>query len=94
MGGIKFDSEKPRWDLLPLDLLEPVVRVLTMGARKYSAENWKAVPEAPKRYYSALMRHLSAWQAGEKIDPESGETHLSHAICNLVFLEWFDREEK
>jgi ribosomal protein L32 len=94
MDGIKFDSDKPRWDLLPLDLIEPVVRVLTMGAKKYADDNWKIVPDARKRYFSALMRHLTAWQSGEKVDPESGESHIAHAICNLIFLEWLDGEPK
>ena len=90
MDGVKFDQEKPRWDLLELSLIEPAVRVLTMGASKYAPENWKHVPDAKARYFAALMRHLTAWQSGEAMDPESGESHLAHAICCLVFLTWFE----
>ncbi len=92
--GRKFDTEKPRWDLLPLDVLEPMIRVLGFGARKYGVENWKQLSDGRRRYYAALMRHLKAWQAGERADPESGESHLAHALCCLVFLSWSERQGK
>ena len=88
--GIKFDKEKEQWHLLPLDVLRSVVRVLMEGARKYAPDNWKFV--TPKeRYFDACLRHLTAWQSGEKIDNETGESHLAHAICCLIFLLWHDK---
>lgn len=36
------------------------------------------------------MRHLTAWWGGEKSDPESGEHHLAHLGCCVIFLLWFD----
>ncbi len=41
----KHDTEKARWDLLPMDAVSPVVDVLTFGAKKYAPDNWKTVPE-------------------------------------------------
>jgi len=35
-NGVKFDADKLRYDLLPVDELEEVVQVLTDGAKKYS----------------------------------------------------------
>jgi len=32
------------------------------------------------------LRHLTAWWAGEDLDPESGLHHLAHAACCLMFL--------
>ena len=90
--GSKFDSEKPRWSLVPWRELEDVVHVLTAGARKYSDGNWMHVENARDRYFSAAMRHLVDWQGGEKKDPETGRSHLSHAICCLLFISWFDKE--
>lgn len=92
--GIKHDSEKPDWSLLPLDVLEGAVRVLTFGARKYERDNWRYVPDAGRRYYAALMRHLAAWQAGEKADLETGESHLAHAICCLLFMLWHEAKDQ
>lgn len=88
--GAKNDAEKWRWDLLPWDAVEEVVKVLTYGARKYSVDNWKLVPRARDRYFSAAMRHLVAWRKGEKVDGEWGFSHLAHAICCLIFLLWMD----
>ena len=90
--GIKHDKEKDAWSLLPLEVLRDVVKVLMLGAKKYSPDNWKYV--LPKeRYFDACLRHLTAWQAGEKKDPESGLSPLAHAICCLIFLLWHDKHE-
>ena len=88
--GEKFDQGKPRWDLLPWDQVEDIVKVLTMGAKKYSDDNWQEVPDAKRRYFAAALRHLTAWKRGELTDPESGLPHLAHAACSLLFLGWFD----
>lgn len=89
--GVKYDTEKPRWDLLPMDEAEDVVRVLTYGAKKYSPDNWQRVPGARCRYIAAAFRHLVARARGEIMDSESGFPHTAHAICCLLFLAWFDK---
>lgn len=91
--GLKLDQDKPDWSLVELDSLEGLVRVLSFGAKKYERDNWKKVKNGKNRYFAALMRHLEAWQRGEKKDPESGESHLYHAMCNLYFLIYFDKEK-
>ena len=40
-GGIKFDDNKPDYSLIPPNALEDVVKVLTIGAKKYDRHNWK-----------------------------------------------------
>lgn len=84
MEGKKFDLMKPDWSLMNLDTIEGVVKVLTMGAKKYDRHNWVNVE--PYRYYSATLRHLTDYQRGNSIDEESGLHHLYHAMCNLYFL--------
>jgi hypothetical protein len=71
-----------------------IVRVLEHGAKKYSPDNWKQVGNAHQRYYDAAMRHLDAWKAGQVIDRESRLPHLAHAACCLLFLAWFDRQNR
>jgi hypothetical protein len=68
-----------------------VARVLTVGAKKYAVNNWKYVPNGKFRYINAAMRHLFAHMRGEMKDPETGENHLAHAICCLMFI--LDSEE-
>ena len=84
--GRKFDGGKLEFGLLPPHALEVVVEVLTFGAQKYERDNWQHVPDAKRRYFDALQRHVWAWKKGEQIDPESGIHHLGHAMCCLMFL--------
>jgi hypothetical protein len=84
--GRKDDAGKDPWDLLPTHALRCVVRVLAFGARKYAPDAWRHVPDARRRYYAAALRHVTSWWEGEHADPESGEPHLAHAACCLLFL--------
>jgi hypothetical protein len=94
--GRKDDSAKLRWDLLDPDFPEGIVKVLTFGAKKYDDNNWRKLKDngGTNRCYAALMRHLTEWRKGNKVDPETNLSHLYHAACNLYFLEWFDKESK
>jgi hypothetical protein len=94
MKGTKNDRKdgKLMWELLPFHQIEKLVKVLTLGALKYSPDNWKKVPNAKERYFAALMRHIIEYRKGNKIDKESGEEHLSHALCNIIFLMEFDNK--
>lgn len=89
--GLKYDSDKPRYSLLPKGSVNAVIDVLEFGAKKYEAENWKKVDNAKERYYNAAMRHIDKWWNGEKHDPETNIHHLAHASTNLFFLMWFDK---
>ena len=86
---IKKDSGKLKWSLLPFEQLRDVVKVLMLGAEKYSPDNWKKCDDVT-RYKDALMRHVVSYVTGDKTDKESGLSHLAHAICNCLFLMWFD----
>ena len=88
--GRKFDTNKPRWSLLPFKEVEEIVKVLTFGAKKYEDNNWMHVTPFKDRYFSALQRHLTAWWSGKKVDPDSSFSHLAHAGCCLLFLMWGD----
>lgn len=84
-GGKKFDSEKVRMDLLSPKALTEIARVMSYGAQKYGAQNWRK-GIAWSRVYAAVQRHLLAWQDGETEDPETKISHLAHASCGLMFL--------
>lgn len=92
--GVKHDDEKTRYDLIPPLSLDALARVLTFGARKYAPENWRKVPDARRRYFSAALRHTWAWWRGEKLDAESGEHHLAHALCCIAFALELELEEE
>jgi hypothetical protein len=86
--GLKYDQGKPRWELLPIHVLDGVASVLTFGANKYADNSWQGIER--HRYEGALRRHLSAIDRGEELDPESGLPHIDHALCNLIFMKWKD----
>lgn len=83
--GMKFDSEKPRTDLLDPLALEGLASVLAFGAKKYAANNWRG-GIAYSRLIGAALRHTLAISRGEDIDPESGLPHVDHLGCCWMFL--------
>ena len=84
--GRKNDENKPDFSLLHPPAIIYLVKVLTFGAKKYGADNWKVVPNMKKRYFAATQRHLWAWYGGENTDDESGMPHLAHALASLFIL--------
>jgi hypothetical protein len=83
--GIKHDKEKNRVDLLPVDALEEIAKVLSFGAKKYGERNW-AKGMKWSRVYGALLRHMFAFFLGKDKDEETGLPHLAHAGCCIMFL--------
>ena len=83
--GTKNDAEKPRMDLLDPLALEGLAKVLTFGANKYAAHNWRK-GIANTRLIAAMLRHLFAIMRGEDVDPESGLPHIDHVGCCWMFL--------
>ncbi len=76
----------------PLEYLEAVcnpgeARVLKGGADKYGRRNFTVSPIRASVYVGALRRHTDAWAAGEDIDPDSGESPLSHIRACIAVLQ-------
>lgn len=59
-----------------------VSKVGTFGARKYTKNGWKEVPDGYDRYQDALYRHLLV----DGVDEQSGLPHLYHAAWNLLAM--------
>lgn len=89
--GMKYDSDKPMYNLLPAGAINSLAEVLTFGAKKYAPNSWQHVPNGLERYRAALLRHTFAMQAGELIDPESGLPHSAHAMCCCAFINELER---
>jgi hypothetical protein len=94
-AGVKQDSGKLRWDLLPIGPVREIVKVFHLAitdAKKpkpYEPHSWQKVPEARTRYYSALMRHVTDWWEGKLYD-EEGTYSLANAGACLLILLWHD----
>lgn len=87
--GYKADSGKLPYDLIAPEALEELAKVLQFGANKYAPRNWEK-GMAWSRVFAALQRHLWAWWKGDSKDPETGFSHLSHALCCLMFLSAYE----
>lgn len=87
-------DDKLRWDLLPLDLVEKVVEVFHMGAKKYEPNSWQGLENGFNRYKSAFFRHLVAFEKGQTTDPESGLNHMAHAAWNALAMLHFAIKEQ
>ena len=100
MTSVKHDSNKLRMDLVDPLLDMEVAKILGFGADKYEANNWKTSigtedhEPFKTRVMAAALRHISDYRLGNKIDEDSGMQHLSHAICNLMFILRYDEDER
>lgn len=88
--GYKADENKIRMDLIPPEAVEALATVLTFGAKKYADRNWEKGMKW-SRPFGALMRHMWAWWKGEEKDPETGYSHLWHAMCCIAFLVTYEQ---
>lgn len=84
----KYDSGKPQFSLIDPKFMLEFAQVMTMGAEKYGADNWKTIENAIPRYKDALHRHMNAFEQGKMDDEESGLSHLAHVAANAMFLHW------
>lgn len=75
---------KDDWSLLPWQAVREVVRVMTFGLEKHGGVTWPGKPI--EHHQAAMMRHISSWLCGEKLDPETGKSHLVHAACRILFI--------
>ena len=76
--ALKFDGDKLPLHLLSTEAMNQTAAVLKFGAQKYAEHNWRK-GFAWSRPLAAAMRHITAFNAGEDKDPESGLSHLAHA---------------
>lgn len=89
-SGVKYDSGKTQYTLVPPYALEAVAKNLTVGLIKYEErDNWKKVPDAVERYLGALYRHLEKHRMGIIYDEDSADpttTHMSAVAVNAMFI--------
>ena len=83
----KHDAGKPQLSLVPQEAVELIAQAMSYGAIKYGRNNFKAGHQW-SRCLDAALRHLYALAHGQPIDPESGNTHLSHALASLAMLAY------
>lgn len=83
--GKKYDKEKPDWSLVNLKIIEGIATALTHGEKKYGRTNYLKVK--PRKYLAAMLRHLTSYSQGTKIDVDSGLPHLTLVMTNAHILQ-------
>ena len=81
----RYNEGKPQFSLLDLNSMEPGVRVLAFGAKKYARNNWKK-GLVFSEILDSMMRHIAELQEGNWLDEDSGLPHIGHLQCNSLFL--------
>lgn len=89
-GGLRYDDEKPKVDLLSPIAMIGTADVLTFGSKKYDVHNWRK-GMSWSRVIACLLRHTFKFMMGEDIDKESGLPHVDHMGCNVMFLQEYYR---
>lgn len=96
--GMKWDTGKLDWSLLPWEVLEKLVVRFHAGKSKYGRDNWKMLEDAKNRYEAAFLRHWMEYKRGNRYDEDpnfenSESTHLQAALWNLCILVWFELQD-
>lgn len=79
-------DDKLRWELLPLEDIEDIVKVYTAGAKKYGPNTWQNLPDGYNRYKAAFFRHLLEHEKGNWLDEETGSIHLAQCVWNAIAM--------
>lgn len=101
-GGLRFNQNKLRYDLVEPRAHRDMVKVMTYGATKYFDRNWENGLSWTS-VIASLKRHLAAIELGEDYDfdpncdgcksgyceKHSGELHVANLACNAHFLNAF-----
>lgn len=89
-----FQDSKLRWDLLPLEEIEDIVKLYTAGSIKYGDNNWQNLENGYQRYKAAMLRHLLEYEKGNKIDDETKVNHLAAVAQNAIAMLYLDKHGK
>ncbi|MEM8773850.1 MAG: dATP/dGTP diphosphohydrolase domain-containing protein [Pseudomonadota bacterium] len=79
-------TKKPPMSTVSGPVLMEIGVGMLEGARKYGRHNYRVSGVRASVYYDAAKRHLIKWWEGEDIDPDSGLSHVTKAICSLVVI--------
>jgi hypothetical protein len=81
-----FGVKKASLSCVPAPVLLEMGIGMQEGGAKYGRHNYRSIGVRGSVYYDATMRHLMAWWEGEDIDPDSGLSHITKAMCSLAVL--------
>lgn len=97
--GLRYDTGKPRYDLVPPVPYKALAVHFAAGATKYAERNWEK-GMSWGTCLRAAESHLTEWKLGhtlEPVDPKMPEGYRAHhlisAIWNLMVLYEYERRQ-
>lgn len=97
-GGLRYSEGKPRYDLIPPDMLEALAMHYAQGAKKYADRNWERGMSWCE-CFRALMSHSWKWFRGEQYDVEDPKMpgyrapHTIAMVWNAVALYCYEQRQ-
>lgn len=87
LNGSRHNTGKPRLSLVveAREAIEGAAQVLGHGLVEYGRGNWRKGLMRTE-VIDSLLRHATAYAAGEDIDPKTGKPHVDFITCNALFL--------
>lgn len=91
--GIKYDGDKPRFDLIPVLPLTELAKIYAVGAKKYSDRNWEKGLNYNRLYRAAIGHLVEFWNGNDtNIEYNTEVIHLAQAAFNVfALLEFYLR---
>lgn len=87
--GMRFNSNKVKFGLIPGHWTRVLAQILTVGAKKYAPRNWEK-GLVHSEILDSFHRHLDSFLKGERYDPETKCHHLGHVAWNALALMTMD----
>ena len=82
-------AAKLRLSLVRHEFIKEIAKVREFGVSKHGLDSYRLYPN--RMYIDAILRHLQAYQEGERLDKETGLHHLAHIACSCMFIIEKDR---
>lgn len=81
---------KPRFDLIPTELLTRLAGLYTRGAIKYGDSNWKLAKDEKElgHFRQSAWRHFVKWN-----ESQEDEDHAIATIWNIIAYEWHTKHK-
>ena len=93
--GLRFDANKPRYDLIPPTVLHALAIHYAKGSEKYDERNWeKGLSWCTT--YRALQSHANTWFMGQTFDDDPSMSdyrahHMISVIWNAIAIYEYER---
>jgi hypothetical protein len=88
-GGLRYNANKIRLDLIPPEWPWALGDVTTKGSYKYEERNWERGMKW-SHMIGCVSRHILKFLIGERYDAETGCHHLAMAAWNILALMSYD----